>query len=171
MFNWMFGQLRKTIGRSYVRGRAPNLNRLSRARSTSPSAQFNIRAILSRVYVQSDARPIEKGYREIVCSWKNSELESAEQSEGKCHKPSPSAQFSVRAIPNRVYVQLDARPIEEGCRKVVYSSEASNLNRLSRARKERSSPQPNSVFVQFSVVYMFNWMLGQLRKGYGKIVS
>src|SRR6266511_5839188 len=32
MFNWMFGQLRKAIERSYVRGRAPNLNRLSRAR-------------------------------------------------------------------------------------------------------------------------------------------
>src|SRR6266536_5153677 len=96
MFNWMFGQLRKTIGRSYIRGRAPNLNRLSRARSTSPSAQFNIRAILSRVYVQLDARPIEKGCREIVCSWKSSELES------------------VRPILSRVYVQLDARPIEEG---------------------------------------------------------
>ena len=51
-------------GRSYVRGRAPNLKRLS--------------------------------------------------SEGKCHKPSPSAQFSIRAILSRVYVQLDARPIEEG---------------------------------------------------------
>ena len=48
-------------GRLYVRGRAPNLNRLSRARSTSPSAQFSVRAILSRVYVQLDARPIEKG--------------------------------------------------------------------------------------------------------------
>src|SRR6266498_1391034 len=70
MFNWVFGRLRKAVGRSflegrsYVRGRAPNLNRLS--------------------------------------------------SEGKCHKPSLSAQFSVRAILSRVYVQLDARPIEEG---------------------------------------------------------
>ncbi len=66
-------------GRLYVRGRAPNLNRLSRARSTSPSAQFSIRAILSRVYIQLDARPIEKGYRRIVYSWKSSELESTEQ--------------------------------------------------------------------------------------------
>ena len=38
MFNWMLGQLRKAVGRwflegwSYVRGRVPNLNRLSRAR-------------------------------------------------------------------------------------------------------------------------------------------
>ena len=44
-----------------ISGKASNLNRLSRARSTSPSAQFSIRAILSRVYVQLDARPIEEG--------------------------------------------------------------------------------------------------------------
>ena len=62
-----------------ISGKASNLNRLSRTRSTSLSAQFSIRAILSRVYVQLDARPIEKGCREIVCSWKSSELESAEQ--------------------------------------------------------------------------------------------
>src|SRR6266511_2031428 len=62
MFNWMFGQLRKAIERSYIRGRAPNLNRLSSKRKyhkSSPSAQFNIRAILSRVYIQLNARPIE----------------------------------------------------------------------------------------------------------------
>ena len=44
-----------------ISGKASNLNRLSRTRSTSPSAQFSIRAILSRVYVQLDARPIEEG--------------------------------------------------------------------------------------------------------------
>src|SRR6266536_2818767 len=95
-----------------ISGKASNLNRLSRARSTSPSAQFSIRAILSRMYVQLDARPIEKGCREIVCSWKSSELESAEQ-----------------------------------C---------------------TSHPQHNSVFAQFSVVFIFNWMLGQLRKAMGR---
>src|SRR6266487_3707295 len=109
MFNWMLGQLRKVIGRSYVRGKASNLNRLSRTRSTSPSAQFSIRVILSRVYVQLDTRPIEKGCREIVCSWKSFELKSAEQCEGK------SIKFHFRS---------------------------------------------NSVFAQFSVVCMFNWMLG-----------
>ncbi len=67
MFNWMLGQLRRVVGRSYVRGRAPNLNRLS--------------------------------------------------SEGKSIKP---------------------------------------------------HPRPNSVFAQFSVVCMFNWMLGQLRKAVGR---
>src|SRR6266536_1702216 len=102
-----------------INKKASNLNRLNRTRSTSPSAQFNIRAILSRVYVQLDARPIEKGCREIVYSWKSSELESAEPCEEKHQKP---------------------------------------------------RPQPNSVLAQFSVVCMFNWMLGQLRKGCGKIV-
>src|SRR6266536_66438 len=121
MFNWMFGQLRKTIGRSYIRGRAPNLNRLSRARSTSPSAQFNIRAILSRVYVQLDARPIKKGCRKIVYSWKNSEFESAEQCEEIFQKPRPQPNSVIRAISSYVYIQLDARPVKEGCRKVVYS--------------------------------------------------
>src|SRR6266498_3308582 len=96
-----------------INGKASNLNRLSRTRSTSPSAQFSIRAILSRVYVQLDARLIKRGCREIVCSWKSSELESAEQCEGKSIK--------------------------------FYS-------------------RPNSVFAQFSVVCMFNWMLGQLKK-------
>src|SRR6266540_7082725 len=100
-----------------ISGKASNLNRLSRTRSTSPSAQFSVRAILSRVYVQLDARLIEKGCREIVYSWKNSELESAEQCEGKSIKP---------------------------------------------------HPRPNSVFAQFSVVCMFNWMLGQLRKAIGR---
>src|SRR6266536_6626784 len=70
IFSWMLGQLRKAVGRSflegrsYVRGRALNLNRLSSARKNikiSPSAQFSVRVILSRVYVQLDARPIEEG--------------------------------------------------------------------------------------------------------------
>src|SRR6266511_5445052 len=97
--------------------KATNLNRLSRTRSTSPSAQFSIRAILSRVYVQLDARPIEKGCREIVYSCKSSGLESAEQCERKSIK---------------------------------------------------SHPRPNSIFAQFSVVCMVNWMLGQLRKAVGR---
>ena len=52
----------------FINGKASNLNRLSRARNTSPSAQFSIRAILSRVYIQLDARLIEKDYRKIVYS-------------------------------------------------------------------------------------------------------
>src|SRR6266536_894499 len=64
-----------------ISGKASNVNRLSRTRNTSPSAQFSICVILSRVYVQLDTRPIEKGYREIVCSWKSFELKSAEPCE------------------------------------------------------------------------------------------
>ena len=71
------------------------------------------------MYVQLDARPIKKGCREVVCSWKNTDLESADQYEEKCHKSSLSAQFSVRVIPSHVYIQLDVRSIEEGCRKIV----------------------------------------------------
>ncbi len=55
-------------GRSYVRGRAPNLNRLSSAKEFEISflAQFSIRVILSRVYVQLDIRPIEEGCEKVV---------------------------------------------------------------------------------------------------------
>ena len=54
-----------------ISGKALNLNRLSRARSISSSAQFNIRAILSRVYVQLNARPIEKGCKKVVLYIRN----------------------------------------------------------------------------------------------------
>ncbi len=46
--------------RSYIRGSVPNLNRLNRARKHLAFSLINIRAILSRVYVQLDARPIKK---------------------------------------------------------------------------------------------------------------
>src|SRR6266511_3793114 len=134
--------------------KAPSLNRLNRARKmekTSPSTPFSVRAILSRVYVQLDARPIEEGCGKVVCSWKSSELESTESCE-KAPRPQPNSVFaqfsvvcmfnwmlgqlrkgcgkivcswnsseleSVRVILSRVYVQLDARPIEKGCGKVV----------------------------------------------------
>src|SRR6266487_2919556 len=111
----MLGQLRKAIGRSYVRGRAPNLNRLSRARKersrpqpNSVFAQFSVVCMFNWMLGQ-----LRKGCGKVVCSWKSSEFESAEQCEGKSIKP---------------------------------------------------HPRPNSVFAQFSVVCMFNWMLGQLRR-------
>ena len=55
-------------GRSYVRGKVLNLNRLSSAKEykTSLSTQFSVRAIPSRIYIQLDARPIEKDYRKVV---------------------------------------------------------------------------------------------------------
>ena len=47
---------------------------------------------------------------------------------------------------------------------------APNLNRQSSVRENAINPhpQPNSVFAQFSVVCMFNWMLGRLRKAVGR---
>src|SRR6266487_2931874 len=84
MFNWMLGQLRKAVWRSSVREKALNLNRLSSTRKNQkPRPQPNsvIRAIPSHVYVQLDARPVKEGCRKVVCSWKGSEFESAEQCE------------------------------------------------------------------------------------------
>ena len=73
----MLGQLKKTIRKSYVRRRAPNLNRLSRARKMEKISLlilFSVRVILSGVYVQLDARLIEEGYREVVYLWEASNL-------------------------------------------------------------------------------------------------
>src|SRR6266545_4994716 len=97
MFNWMLGKLRKVVGRSYVRGKALNLNRLSSVREkvkSHPQPNSIIRAIPSYMCVQLDARPVEEGYREVVCSWKSSELESAEPCEEK-HQKSRSQPISV----------------------------------------------------------------------------
>src|SRR6266536_6657146 len=89
---------------------------------------------------------------------------------------SPSAQFSIRAILSRVYVQLDARPIEEELwedrflregRMFVPSWKSSELE-STESYEKAPRPQPNSVFAHFSVVCMFNWMLGQLRKVVGR---
>jgi len=48
-----------------------------------------IRAIPSRLYVQLNTRPVKKDRKEIVCSWKNSELKSAEQYEENSKKSRP----------------------------------------------------------------------------------
>src|SRR6266511_903749 len=124
----MLGQLRKAIKKSYVRGRTPNLNRLSSVRENT---------------INSHPQP-----------------------------SSVFAQFPVVYMFNWMLGQL-REAVEKSFlkRRSYIRGKTSNLNRLSRARKERSRPQPNSVFAQFSVVCMFNWMLGQLRKGCGKVVS
>src|SRR6266516_3322920 len=117
MFNWMLGQLRKVVGRSYVRGKALNLNRLSSVRENAkPHPQSNsiIRAIPSYLCVQLDDRPVDEGYREVVCSWKSSELESAASCE-KASRPQPNsvfAQFSVVCRFNWMLGQL-----RKGCGK------------------------------------------------------
>src|SRR6266496_4235708 len=129
MFNWMLGQLRKVVGRSYIRGKALNLNRLSSVREKAkPHPQPNsiIRTIPSYMCVQLDARPVKKGYREIVCSWKSSELESAEKCTPHPQSNSVFAQFSAVYMFNWMLGQL---------RKAVGRSyvrgKAPNLNRLS----------------------------------------
>src|SRR6266536_2876088 len=96
MFNWMLGQLRKAVWRSSVRGKALNLNRLSNTRKNQkPRPQPNsvTRAIPSHVYIQLDARPIKKGYIEVVYSWKSSEFKSTKQYEEES-ETSPSTQFN-----------------------------------------------------------------------------
>ena len=82
----MLGQLRKIIERSYIRGKALNLNRLNNMREkTKPHPQPNsiIRAISNYIYVQLDARLVKEGYKKIVYSWKSSELKSAKPCEKK----------------------------------------------------------------------------------------
>ena len=107
-------------GRSYIRERAPNLNRLNSVRENtinphpqpnSVFAHFPVACMFNWMLGQL-RKAVGRSYLEGG-SWKSSESESAEQHEGKEIKP-------------------------------------------------RS--QPNSVFARFSVICMFNWMLGRLRK-------
>src|SRR6266498_4084261 len=114
MFNWMLGQLRKAVGRSsfegrsYVRGRAPNLNRLSSVRENekvsrpqpnSVFAQFSVVCMFNWMLGRL-RKVVGRSCLEGVYSWKRSESESAEQREGKEIKPgsqpnSVFARFSV----------------------------------------------------------------------------
>src|SRR6266511_2142183 len=118
MFNWVFGRLRKAIERSflkkrsYVRGRVPNLNRLSNMRENAinPHSQPNlVFAQFSVVYMfnwmfgrlrKAVGRSLLEGRSclEEGCSWKSSESESAEQREGKEIKP--------RSQPNSVFARF-----------------------------------------------------------------
>src|SRR6266487_2691202 len=118
------------------------------------------------MYVQLDARLIEEGCGKVVCSWKSSELETAEPCEEKHQKPRPQpnsvfAQFSVVCMFNWMFGQL-----RKAIGRSYVRGRAPNLNRLSSVRENAINPhpQPNSVFAQFPVVCMFSWMLGQLRK-------
>src|SRR6266498_2701995 len=100
------------------------------------------------------------------------ELKLTKQCEGKSIKPHPQpnsvfAQFSVVCMFNWVFGRLRktmGRSFLEG--RSYIRERAPNLNRLSSVRENAINPhsQPNSVFAQFSVVYIFNWMLGRLRK-------
>src|SRR6266498_1044679 len=97
MFNWMLSRLRKAVGRSflegrsYVRGRAPNLNRLSNVRenainphsqSNSVFAQFSVVCIFNWMLGRL-RKTVRRSCLKKVCSWKSSESESVEQREEK----------------------------------------------------------------------------------------
>ena len=103
----------------------------------------------------------------VVCSWKSSELESTESCE-KASRPQPNsvfAQFSVVCMFNWILGQL-----KKGCGKIVCSWKSSELESAEQCEGKsiKPHPRPNSVFAQFSVVCMFNWMLGRLRKAVGR---
>src|SRR6266487_1211375 len=44
----------------------------------------------------------------------------------------------------------------------------SELTEQCEGKNIKPHPRPNSVFAQFSVLCMFNWMLGRLRKAVGR---
>ncbi len=60
--------------------------------------------------------------------------------------------------------------LRKGCGKIVYSWKNSELESAKpcEENEKKSRLQSNSVFAQFSVVCIFNWMLGQLRKAVGR---
>src|SRR6266540_18521 len=133
MFNWMLGQLRKIVGRSflegrsYVRGRAPNLNRLSSVRENAinPHSQSN----------------------------------------------SVFAQFSIVCIFNWVFGRLRKAVGRSFLKGRSYIRErAPNLNRLSSVRENAINPhsQPNSVFAHCSVLLRLNCVYGRLGKAVGR---
>src|SRR6266498_3260644 len=171
MFNWMLGQLRRVVGRSYIRGRAPGLNRLSSERKSIKShpqpnsvfAQSSVVCVFNWMLGQlrkAVGRSFLEGRAYIRGKAPSLNRLSSERKSIKSH---PQLNSIIRAIPSCMCVQLDARPVEEGCGKVVCSWKSSELESTESCEKV-SRPQPNSVFAQFSVVCMFNWMLGQLRK-------
>ncbi len=53
----------------------------------------------------------------------------------------------IRAIPNYIYIQLDARPVKEGCRKIVYSWKGSEFESVEQCEEisQKSRLQPNLV--------------------------
>src|SRR6266536_6552587 len=115
-------------GRSYFRGRAPNLNRLSSVRENvinphsqpnSVFAQFSVVCMFNWVFGRlrkTVGRSFLKGRSYI--RGRASNLNRL-NNKGKYHKSSLSAQFSVRVILSRVYIQLGVQPIKEDYGKIV----------------------------------------------------
>src|SRR6266498_5699975 len=91
-------------------------NRMFQSEESSSSSQFSVVCIFNWMLGQlrKSCRKIVSGGK-IVYLWKSSELKSTEQCERKNIKSHPRSNSVIRAILSRVYVQLDARPIKEGC--------------------------------------------------------
>src|SRR6266496_56655 len=147
MFNWMLGQLRRVVGRSYVRGKAPNLNRLSsegksikpHPRPNSVFAQFSVVCMfnwmlgqLRRAVWRSSVRGKALNLNRLSSTRKN-------------QKPRPQPNSVTRAIPSRVYVQLDARLVEEGYMEVVCSWKSSEFE-SAKQYEEESETSPSTQF-------------------------
>src|SRR6266516_7925206 len=62
------------------------------------------------------------------------------------------------------------KAVERSCLEGVYSWKRSESESAEQREGKEIKPrsQPNSVFARFSVVCMFNWMLGRLRKAVGR---
>ncbi len=168
--------MRKAVWRSSVRGKALNLNRLSSTRKNQkPRPQPNsvTRAIPSHIYVQLDARPVKEGYRKVVYSWKGSKFKSAEQCEEISQKPRPQPNSVIRAIPSHVYVQLDARPVKEDCKKVVCSWKGSEFESAEQCEEisQKPRPQPNSVIRAIPSHVYIQLDARPIEEGCGKVVS
>src|SRR6266498_149376 len=65
----------------------------------------------------------------------------------KNQKSRPQPNSVTRAISSHVYVQLNARPVKEGCRKVVCSWKGSEFKSAEQCEEisQKSRPQPNLV--------------------------
>src|SRR6266536_3578981 len=92
MFNWILGQLRKGCGKVVCSWKSSELESAEPCEKNGKNLALN--PIQCSRHSQScvcsiGSRPIKKGYRENVYSWKSSELESAEPCEEKHQKPRP----------------------------------------------------------------------------------
>src|SRR6266498_6045036 len=59
--------------------------------------------------------------------------------------------------------------LRKGYGKIVCSWKSSEL-KSTKSCEKAPRPQPNLIFAQFSVVYIFNWMLDQLKKDCKEII-
>src|SRR6266498_3827885 len=118
----MLGQLRRVIEISYIRGRVPNLNRLSSERKSIKShlrpnlvfAQFSVVCVFNWMLGQ-----LRKGVGRSYIRKKILNLNRLSSVREKV-KSHPQPNSIIRAIPSYIYIQLNARPVKKGYKKIVY---------------------------------------------------